>query len=191
MKQALALVAMVALAGSAIATEEGAIQLKVYVDGMTCPTGCAPKATKNLQSVAGVKEVKLADFDAGAFAVSFDPAKQVGVNAFNKALDGFKIKKIEATISGTVAIKDKATILTTASGQTYQLAVGKPGDTCGDDAAKKETPTEESPLLKALRAKVDGLAKEGKQVKVSGTVAECCNVEIVVATIDEIAKGAN
>jgi len=191
MKKALAFVAMVALAGSAVAAEEGAIQLKVYVDGMTCPTGCAPKATKNLQSVAGVKEVKLADFDSGAFAVSFDPAKQVGVNAFNKALDGFKIKKIEATISGTVAIKDKATVLTTSTGQTYQLAVGAPMDSCGDDAAKKDAPKEESPLLKALRTKVEGLAKDGKAVKVTGTLAECCNVEIVVATIDEIAKGAN
>lgn len=191
MKQALAFVAMVAFAGSAVAAEEGAIQLKVYVDGMTCPTGCSPKATKNLQSVAGVKEVKLTDFDKGAFAVSFDPSKQVGVNAFNKALDGFKIKKIEATLTGTLSMKDKAVILTTASGQKYSLAAAVADECCGDEKAKKDAPKEESPLLKSLKSKIEGFAKESKTAKVTGVVAECCDVTISVATIDEIAKGAN
>lgn len=191
MTKALALVAMVALAGSAIAAEEAAVQLKVYVDGMTCPTGCAPKATKNLQSVAGAKEVKMADFDKGAFDVSFDPSKQISVNAFNKALDGFKIKKIEATVTGTISVKDKETVLTTASGQKYALKIGAPTECCADDKAKKDAPQEESPLLKALRTKVDGLAKDGKSVKVAGAVSECCGVEITIASIDEIAKGAN
>lgn len=190
MKQVLAFVAVVALAGSAFASGEDAVQLKVYVDGMTCPTGCSPKATKNLQSVAGAKEVKLADFDKGLFAVSFDSAKPVSVNAFNKALEGFKVKKIEATLTGTVSMKDKSVVLTTAGGTKYSLAAAEI-ECCADDKAKKDAPKEESPLTKAVRTKLETFAKEGKTAKISGIVAECCDVSIAVTSIDEVAKGAN
>ena len=55
---------------------------------MTCPTGCAPKVTKGLQSIAGAKEVKLADFDKGLFTISFDAKTAISPDAFKKAVDG-------------------------------------------------------------------------------------------------------
>ena len=57
MTKALGVVLAVALAGSAIASEEEAVQLKIYVDGMSCPTGCAPKVAKGLAAVPGAKDV--------------------------------------------------------------------------------------------------------------------------------------
>jgi len=193
MKRALALMAVVALAGSAIASEEEAVQLKVYVEGMTCPTGCAPKVAKGLQSIAGAKEVKLADFDKGLFAISFDATKGISPDAFKKALDGYKITKIEATLTGKVSQKEKKIILTTAAGTAYTLAVSESPDCCKDDAAAKkdEAKKDVSPLLKSLQAKIDGFAKEGKTAKVSGVVAECCDLEVLVASIDAVEKATN
>lgn len=192
MKRALALMAVVALAGSAIASEEEAVQLKVYVEGMTCPTGCAPKVAKGLQSIAGAKEVKLADFDKGLFSISFDATKSISPDAFKKALEGYKISKIEATLTGKVSQKDKHVVLTTAAGATYALVIAEAPVCCADDkAAKKDEKKEVSPLLKTLQAKIDGFAKEGKTAKVSGVVAECCDVEVLVASIDAVEKATN
>ena len=64
---------------------------------------------------------------------------------------------------------------------------------CADDAAAKkdEAKKDVSPFLKALQAKIDGFAKEGKLAKVSGVVAECCDVEVLVASIDAVEKATN
>jgi copper chaperone CopZ len=188
--------AVVALAGSAIASEEEAVQLKVYVEGMTCPTGCAPKVAKGLQSIAGAKEVKLADFDKGLFAISFDATKGISPDAFKKAVDGYKITKIEATLTGKVSQKAKNIVLTTAAGTDYVLMVSEKPGCCADDAAakkdeKKDEKKDVSPLLKSLQTKLEGFAKEGKTAKVSGVVAECCDVEVLVASIDAVEKATN
>src|SRR6476659_4797082 len=113
MKRALALMAVVALAGSAIASEEEAVQLKITMEGMTCPTGCAPKVTKGLQSIAGAKEVKLTDFDKGLFTIEFDAQSASSPDALKRAVDGYKINKIEATLTGKVSQKAKNIVLTT------------------------------------------------------------------------------
>ncbi len=192
MKRALGLMAVVALAGSAIASEDEAGQLKITVEGMTCPTGCAPKVTKGLQSIAGAKDVKLADFDKGLFTIAFDAKTQISPDAFKKAVDGYKINKIEATLTGKVSLKEKKIVLTTAAGAEYALSAHLAPDCCADDAAKKdEAKKEVPPLLKALQAKIEGFAKEGKVAKVSGTVAECCSVEVLVASIDAVEKATN
>jgi copper chaperone CopZ len=187
MTRALALMAVVALAGSAIASEEEAVQLKITVEGMSCPTGCAPRVAKGLQGIQGAKEVKLADFDKGLFTMSFDPKTGISPDAFKKSVEGYKITKIEATFTGKVGTnKDKQIVLTTAAGQSYVLTVGAPPECCKDDKAAKTEKPEESPILKALRAKLEGVAKEGKTAKVSGVMAECCDVSVTVATLDVV-----
>jgi copper chaperone CopZ len=192
MKRALALMAVVALAGSAIASEEEAVQLKITVEGMTCPTGCAPRVTKGLQSIAGAKDVKLADFDKGLFTISFDARTAISPEAFKKAVDGYKINKIEATLTGKVSQKEKKIVLTTAAGTEYVLEAAVGPECCADDkAAKKDDKKDGSPLLKALQTKIEGFAKEGKLAKVSGVVAECCSVEVLVASIDAVEKATN
>ena len=193
MKRALALMAVVALAGSAIASEEEAVQLKITIEGMTCPTGCAPKVTKGLQSIAGAKDVKLADFDKGLFTIAFDAKTAISPDAFKKAVDGYKINKIEATLTGKVSQKEKKILLTTASGTVYTLAVAEKPECCADDAAAKKDDAKKdvSPLLKSLQTKIEGFAKEGKTAKVSGVVAECCDVEVLVASIDAVEKATN
>jgi len=193
MKRALALMAVVALAGSAIASEEEAVQLKITIEGMTCPTGRAPKVTKGLQSIAGAKDVKLADFDKGLFTIAFDAKTAISPDAFKKAVDGYKINKIEATLTGKVSQKEKKILLTTAAGTVYTLAVAEKPECCADDAAAKkdEAKKDVSPLLKSLQTKIEGFAKEGKMAKVSGVVAECCDVEVLVASIDAVEKATN
>lgn len=195
MTRMMALMAVVALAGSAIASEEEAVQLKITVDGMSCPTGCAPKVAKGLQGIPGAKEVKLADFDKGLFTMSFDGKTAVSPDAFKKAIDGYKITKIEMTITGKIAVDAKKNVvLTTAAGTPYVLTIAAPPECCKDDKAapKAEAPkAEESPLLKTLRAKLDTFAKEGKTAKVSGVMAECCDVSITVASIDAVEKATN
>ncbi|HEV3028238.1 MAG TPA: heavy-metal-associated domain-containing protein [Planctomycetota bacterium] len=192
MKRALALVAMVALAGSAIASEEEAVQLKITVEGMSCPTGCAPKVAKGLQSIPGAKDVKLADFDKGLFTMSIDAKTGISPDAFKKSVDGYKIAKIEATFVGKITEKDKKIVLTTAAGQSYVLTVGAPPECCADDKAAKPAPKpEESPLLKSLRTKLEGFAKEGKTAKVVGVMAECCDVSVTIASIDAVEKATN
>jgi hypothetical protein len=192
MTRALALMAVVALAGSAIASEEEAVQLKITVEGMSCPTGCAPKVAKGLQGIAGAKEVKLTDFDKGLFTMSFDPKTAISPDAFKKSIDGYKIAKIEATFTGKISQKDKQIVLTTAAGTSYVLTVGAPPACCADDkAAKKADPVEESPILKSLRTKLEGFAKEGKTAKVSGVMAECCDVSVTIASIEPVEKATN
>jgi len=192
MKRALALMAVVALAGSAIASEEETIQLKISVEGMTCPTGCAPKVAKGLESIAGAKDVKLADFDKGLFTIAFDAKTEISADAFKKAVQGYKITKIEATVTGKVSRKEKNVVLTTPAGLSYVLEVSDCADCCADEkAAKKDEKKEPSQFLKALQAKVDGFATEGRVAKVTGVVAGCCEVSLMVSSIDAVEKATN
>ena len=186
MTKALALLAVVALAGSAIASEEETVPLKITVEGMSCPTGCAPKVQKSLQSIAGAKDVKLADFDKGLFTMSFDAKTGISPDAFKKAVDGYKIAKIEATFTGKVKTDKDKIVLTTAAGQSYVLTVGVAPECCKDDKAAKTEKPEESPILKSLRTKLEGIAKDGKTAKVSGVMAECCDVSVTIASIDVV-----
>src|SRR6185503_10143343 len=137
MTKALALAFAVALAGSVLASEEEAVQLKIYVDGMSCPTGCAPKVAKGLAALQGAKDVKMEDFDKGLFTMSLDAKAKLEPKELQKSLGEYKVKKIEATVTGTIALKDKELVLTTAAGQKYGLNLA---DCCADekDAAKKD-----------------------------------------------------
>ena len=192
MSKALALAFAVALAGSALASEEESIQLKIYVDGMSCPTGCAPKVARGLASVQGTKDVKLEDFDKGLFTLSLDGKAKLDVDAFKKPLGEYKVKKVEATVTGTISVKDKELVLTTAAGQKYGLTLAT---CCADEKAEakkdagKKDDCETCPV--ALKAKVEALAKDGKTVKVSGPVSSCCEVSITIASIDEVKKATN
>jgi hypothetical protein len=200
MTKALALAFVAALACPAFAGEEEAVQLKVYVEGMSCPTGCAPKVAKGLSAVQGVKDVKLADFDKGLFTLALEAKTELKPDAIQKSIGDYKVKKIEATVTGTISLKDKALTLTTASGAKYGLNLA---DCCSDEKAepKKDAPKEaaKAPEKKddceacpvALKAKVEALAKEGKSVKVTGAVSSCCEVSITISAIDVIKKATN
>lgn len=197
MTKALALVVAVALAGTAFASEEEAIQLKVYVDGMSCPTGCAPKIAKGLSTIEGAKDVKLADFEKGLFTMSIDAKNGLKPEALKKSLGDYKAKKIEATMTGTIGLKDKEYVLTTASGAKVGLALAGAKACCSDDkAAAKKTEKKDDcdgcPVAAAaLKSKVETLAKESKNVKVSGVVGACCEVSLLVSAIDEVKKATN
>jgi len=192
MTKALALLFTVALAGSALASEEEAIQLKIYVDGMSCPTGCAPKVAKGLAAVPGTKDVKLEDFDKGLFTLALDGKAKLDMDAFKKSLGEYKVKKVEATVTGTIALKDKELTLTTAAGQKYGLNLAT---CCSDEKAEaKKDPAKKDDCEscpEALKAKVEALAKDGKTVKVSGAVGSCCEVSITISKIDEVKKATN
>lgn len=189
MKQALAIALLVGLCAPAMAGEDETIQLKIFVDGMSCPTGCAPKVAKGLSAVTGAKEVKLADFDAGLFTVAFDSKAALDQDAFKKNLGEYKVKKIELTVTGTMAKGKEDIVLTTAAGPKYVLSTV---NGCSDDKApaKKDAPTVVAPIA----AKIEALLKEGKTtVKVTGQLGGCCEAAIIVAAIDpiEVKKPAN
>lgn len=199
MTKALALAFVAVLACPAFAGEEESVQLKVYVDGMSCPTGCAPKVAKGLSAVAGAKDVKLADFDKGLFTLALEPKAELKPDAIQKSIGEYKLKKIEATVTGTISVKEKALILTTATGAKYGLNLA---DCCSDEkaTAKKDAPkaTEKKDdcdacpvAAAALKAKVEALAKDGKNVKVTGAVGSCCEVSLTISAIDEVKKATN
>ena len=192
MTKTLALVFALAVAGSAVASEEETIQLKIYVDGMSCPTGCAPKVAKGLESVAGAKNVKMEDFDKGLFTLTLDTKAKLDSDTFKKPLGEYKVKKIEATVAGTISIKDKELILTTASGAKFGLNLAEcctaEKEVAKKDPAKKDD-CDSCPV--AMKAKVEALAKDAKLVKVSGTMSACCEVSITIAAIDEVKKATN
>ena len=193
MTKALALAFVAVLACPAFAGEE-AIQLKVYVDGMSCPTGCAPKVAKGLSAVAGARDVKLADFEKGLFTLALDAKSELKADAIQKSLGDYKVKKIEATMTGVISVKEKALILTTATGTKVGLNLA---DCCEDEVAKKDAPKagekkddcETCPVT--LKAKVEALAKDAKNVKVTGKVGSCCELSLTVSAIDEVKKATN
>ena len=194
MKQALALVLMVALGSSAMAAEDESIQLKVYVDGMSCPTGCAPKVAKGLSALQGAKDVKLADFDAGLFTMSLDAKAELKPANFQKSLGEYKVKKIEVTLSGSISRGKEDILLTTSTGAKYAL-VCKEGCTEEKADAKKDAPKKDAPAIApSMMVKLESLLKENKTtVKVTGALSECCEVTIAVSAVDfiETKKPAN
>jgi hypothetical protein len=193
MIKALALVFAVALTAS----EEESIKLKIYVDGMSCPTGCAPKVAKGLSAVEGARNVKLEDFEKGLFTMSIDAKSGLKPDAIKKTLGDYKATKIEATLTGTISAKDKAFVLKTASGE-YGLNLADPKACCTDEkAAAKKDPAKKDDCdncpvaVAALKAKVETLAKENKVVTVTGPVGACCEVSLTIAAIDEVKKATN
>jgi copper chaperone CopZ len=198
MSKALALAFAVALAGSAIASEEESIKLKIYVDGMSCPTGCAPKVAAGLSKVEGAKDVKMEDFEKGLFTMSIDAKSGLKPDAIKKSLGDYKTKKIEATLTGTISVKEKAFVLKTATGAEYGLNLADPKACCADEkAAAKKDPAKKDDCdacpvaAAALKAKVEALAKENKAVTVTGPVGACCVVSLTIAAIDEVKKATN
>lgn len=199
MTKALALAFAAVLACPAFAGEEEATQLKVYVDGMSCPTGCAPKVAKGLSAIQGARDVKLADFEKGMFTLALDAKSELKPADIQKSLGDYKVKKIEATLVGTISLKDKAIVLTTAAGAKVGLSLAEACDVKAEpqkeeakkDAAKKDCDACPLAAAAALKAKVESLAKESKNVKVSGTVGTCCELSLTISAIDEIKKATN
>ncbi|HXX94963.1 MAG TPA: heavy-metal-associated domain-containing protein [Planctomycetota bacterium] len=179
--------AVLALAGWAAAEEETA-PVKVYVKGMSCPTGCGARVTKGLQGIEGVRDVKLTDFEAGLFTLAFDPKASLKPSVLEKAVGaGFEVTRIEATLTGTVERVEKALVLTTSSGVKYTLlnageeacCEAKPDATKKAEEPKKETAKKDDACeccaAKNVTAKIEGFLKEGKTtIKASGALKECC-----------------
>lgn len=194
MTKALALAFAVVLACPAFAGEGETVQLKVVVDGMSCPTGCAPKVVKALAAVEGAQNVKLEDFEKGLFSLSTKSVLKA--DALQKSLGDYKVKKLEATVTGVISIKDKEIVLTSASGQKLGLSVAAPKACCSDDkapkvAAKKDDCDTCPTAAAALKTKFEALAKDGNQVKVTGVVGSCCELSLTVNAIDEVKKATN
>jgi len=200
-------VAALALAGMVLTAargEEETVSVKVYVKGMSCPTGCGAKVQKGLESIEGAKDVKLADFDKGLFTVSFDAKTTVKPSTLQKAIGSFEVTKVETTVTGTVSKVDKELVLTTASGAKYSV-VNVGADAC-EVAKKAEEPKKAEPAKKEeaceccdaknVVAKIEGLIKENKTtIKVTGVVSECCQGSLTIAAATalpvEVKKATN
>jgi hypothetical protein len=201
---AVAALAVAALALAGAAAEEESAPVKVYVKGMSCPSGCGAKVAKSLQGIEGAKDVKLADFEAGLFTVSFDAKTSVKPSVIEKAVGAaFEVTKVEATLTGTVSRVEKALVLTTASGAKYTLANAGDSKCCDEkaDAAKKvEEPKKETAKkeddceccnAKNVVAKIEGLLKEGKtSIKASGVLSECCQGTLSLGLTSAVAVEA-
>lgn len=202
-KFAVAALAVAGLVLTAARGEEETVAVKVYVKGMSCPTGCGVKVQKGLESIEGARDVKLADFDKGLFTVSFDAKAAVKPSTLQKAIGTFEVTKLEATLTGTVAKVDKELVLTTASGAKYSV-VNVGADAC-EVAKKAEEPKKEEPkkaetakkddceccATTNVVAKIEGLIKEGKTtIKVTGAVSECCQGSLTLAAASAVAVEA-
>lgn len=173
-----AMLAVVLLGGLA-AAEEAKVDVKVYVKGMSCPTGCGTKLEKSLAALPGAASAKLVNFEEGLFTVAVDAKTAVKPSEIKKAATGFEVTKILVTIAGTVSKDKDAFVLTTASGTKYALSA----------AAKEE-------CAKALKAgekaecpigKLDALlGAKSTAVKVTGVMDECCQgaISIAVARVE-------
>ena len=107
----------------------------------------------------------VSDVSARYGNLSVDPAKPVKPSAIKAKVGKFEIAKVEATLSGTVVAGEKdALTLVAASGAKYSLT------SCGD------CPSEAEKLVQ-----VRAWAKEGKPVKISGAVGECCEGALSLA----------
>jgi copper chaperone CopZ len=179
MRHAIAFAAVLGLCTSAWAGEE-TNTVQVVIKGMSCPDGCGAAVAKGLQSVDGVKEVKLTDFEKGLFTISIDAAKAVKPSAIKAKIGKFEMVKVEASISGTVTVGEKnALTLTAASGAKYSLTSCGDCPAAGAAAAPKDGDKVacEDPVAKIL-----AWAKEGKTaVKVSGAIGECCEGALSLA----------
>jgi hypothetical protein len=189
-KFAVAALAVAGLVLTAARGEEETVAVKVYVKGMSCPNGCAPRVAKGLESVEGAKDVKLADFDKGLFTVSFDPKAAVKPSVLQKAIGSYEVTKVEATLTGTVAKVDKELVLTTPSGAKYSV-VNVGADAC-ELTKKTEEPKKADPAKKEeaceccsatnVVAKIEGFLKDNKTtIKVTGVVSECCQGSLTIA----------
>lgn len=164
------------LCGGLAAAEEAKLEVKVYVKGMSCPTGCGTKLEKSLAAVPGATSAKLANFEEGVFALSVDAKTGVKPKEIKKAAAGFEVTKIVATVPGTVSKVKDGYVLTTAAGAKIAL-----GPASKEECAKavKAGEKAECPI-----GKIDALLAEQKgTVKVTGLVDECCAGEVSMAVV--------
>src|SRR5204862_361525 len=90
--------------------------------------------------------------------LTLDGKSKLEVDAFKKSLGEYKVKKIEATVTGTIALKDKELTLTTAAGQKYGLTLAT---CCSDEKAEaKKDPAKKDDCDGCPEA----LAKEGTRL---------------------------
>jgi hypothetical protein len=174
----------VLLIGGLAAAEDAKVDVKVYVKGMSCPTGCGAKLEKSLAALPGATSAKLTNFEEGLFTVAVDAKTPVKPSEIKKAAAGFEVTKIVATIPGTVAKEKDAFILTTASGAKYTLTAGSKED-CAK--AVKAGEKAECPI-----GKLDALLGEKTSaVKVTGMMDECCQgaMSIAIVKVEACAAG--
>jgi copper chaperone CopZ len=158
------------------AAEDAKVEVKVYVKGMSCEVNCGAKVQKSLAALPGVKEAKLAKFDEGLFTVAVDAKSAVKPSEIKKAVAGYEIVKIVATLSGTVAKADGKFVLTTASGAKYAVSAADK-----EECAKAAKPGEAAACpIGAL----DKLVADGKTtVSVTGLLDECCQGAMSIAAL--------
>lgn len=169
------MLAVVLMAGLATA-EEAKLDVKVWVKGMSCPTGCGAKLEKSLAAMPGASSAKLVNFEEGLFSVAVDAKTAVKPSEIKKAATGFEVTKIVATIGGTVAKEKDGYVLTTSAGAKYSLAAAT-----AEECAKglKEGEKGECPI-----GKLDALlGAKTSAVKVTGAVTECCEGMLTITIV--------
>lgn len=161
---------------------ESAVEVKVFVKGMSCEASCGGAVTKALQGLPGASDVKLACFDSGAFTLKLDAKQAVKPSAIAKAVGGrFQITRVEATLTGTVAAGEKdALTLETAGGAKYSLVALPKADPAKADPAQK---TCEGAACEEALGKIRLLKDKKGLVKVTGLVGECCEGELALAAL--------
>jgi hypothetical protein len=166
---------MMALLVALSATEDPTVEIKVYVKGMSCPTGCGTKLQKSLSALPGAKETKLADFEQGLFTVAVDAKTAIKLSEIKKAAAGFEVSKVVATLVGSVTKEKDGYVLATPSGAKYAVSA----------ASKEECAKALKPGAKAECpiGKLESLLAEKKIVKVTGLLDECCQGALSIALL--------
>jgi copper chaperone CopZ len=168
--------AMMAAVLALAVSGEPTVEVKISVKGMSCEQNCGSKVTKALQGLAGVKEVKLSDFQKGLFTVAVDAKAAIQPKEIKKAAGGYDVLRIEATLAGTVAKEKDAYVLTTASGAKYAVKAASKEE-C--EKGLKEGEKAVCPIGALERLAVDAKTV----VKVTGLLDECCQGEVSIAAL--------
>jgi copper chaperone CopZ len=168
--------AMMAAVLALVVGGESTVEVKVSVKGMSCEQNCGGKVSKSLQGLAGVKEVKLSDFQKGLFTVSVDAKAAIKPSEIKKAAGGYDVLRIEATICGTVSKEKEGFVLTSAAGAKYAVKA----------ASKEEC---EKGLKEGEKAvcPIGAIEKLGADPKavvaVTGLLDECCQGAVSISAV--------
>ena len=82
----------------------GGKEYKVGVEGMMCPTNCAPSVAEAIESIDGVESAEV-DFDAKQVTVKMAPGKTLSEASCNKAFGnkGYFVTKLEESSTDKAA----------------------------------------------------------------------------------------
>lgn len=161
---------------------ESAVDVKVFVKGMSCEANCGGAVTKALQGLAGASDVKLACFDSGVFTLKLDAKQAVKPSAIAKAVgERFQVARVEATMVGTVTAGEKDTLTFQTPGGAKYALVALPKSA---DAPKKDEKACEGAACEEALGRIRAMLKEKKDlVKVTGLIGECCEGELALAAL--------